>query len=389
MGEKLAVFVPTLEVGGAERVTVNLARGFADRGYDVDLVLARGGGPLAEEVPSDVTVVDLDIVSVPGAEILGSLPGLVRYLRVECPDAMISSMIHANVAAVLAWRLAGVPTHLTVVHHNTPTSVLEESFNPRTNRAAHFAAERLYPMADAIVAVSHGVKDDLVETLDLRPDDVTVVYNPIATPEVLAESFDPPDHPWFGPDEPPVVIGAGRMVPQKDFQTLIEAFATVRERRNARLLIFGEGDQWEQLERRIAHLGLEDDAVLHEPVDNPTLHQFMQHAGAFALSSRFEGLPTVLIEALICGCPIVSTDCPSGPAEILADGEYGTLVPVGDPDRLAEGIASTLDDPTPAEDLRERARLFSLDTAIDRYERVLGWADGTPGDRRVSPGVKQ
>ncbi len=359
----LSIFVPSLEGGGAERNMLNLARGFDDRGLSVDLVLAKAEGPYLDQVPTGMRVVDLGDV-----RLLPSLPNFVRYLRQERPVVLISAMDHANVAALWARRIARVPTLVLVGVRNTLSQETQHATQTK-QRLIPFLVRAFYPWADAIVAVSRGVANDLARIKGLSRKGIHIIYNPVVTSELLAAARAPSDHPWFSPGEPPVVLGTGRLTPQKDFPTLIRAFAFMRARRPGRLVILGEGEERPRLEALVSQLGIEDDVVLPGFVENP--YAYMTRAAAFVLSSTWEGLPTVIIEALACGTPVVSTDCPSGPAEILEGGRYGRLVPVGDVEGLARAIMHTLDTYFDAEMLRRRAGEFTVDRIVDQYLEVL------------------
>jgi glycosyltransferase involved in cell wall biosynthesis len=230
-------------------------------------------------------------------------------------------------------------------------------------------ARRFYPAADVIVAVSSGVADDLARVTALPRNQIRPIYNPVVTHELITQSQETVDHPWFSANAPPVVLGVGRLAAQKDFSTLIRAFARVRATREVRLLILGEGRKRPTLEALAASLGVAKDVSLPGFCDNP--FSAMAYAAVFVLSSAYEGLPGVLIQALACGCPVVSTDCPSGPAEILEAGTHGLLVPVGDDAALATAICSTLNAPPQADWLRARAAEFSVEKATDRYLEIL------------------
>jgi glycosyltransferase involved in cell wall biosynthesis len=237
-------------------------------------------------------------------------------------------------------------------------------------------ARYLYPKADAIVAVSEGVAEDVTRVTGISRDRITTIYNPVVTPELENLRHAPLDHPWFAPSSPPLILGVGKFKIQKDFPTLLRAFARVRAVRPARLLILGEGRKRAELENLARELGVANDVALPGFVPNP--FPYMTRASLFVLSSAWEGLPGALVEALACGCPVVSTDCPSGPAEILAGGLYGPLVPVGNDTALAEAILSALDVPPDRDRLRARAALFSVDRATDRYLEVLLGGGITP-----------
>ncbi len=219
------------------------------------------------------------------------------------------------------------------------------------------------------MAVSEGVAEDLALTASLPRERITTIYNPVVTPALAGQAQAPLTHPWFAPGSPPVLLAVGRLHYQKDFPTLLRAFARVRAVRAVRLLILGEGDQGVALQASAQELGITTDVELPGFVLNP--FAYMARAAVFVLSSAYEGLPGVLIQALACGCPVVSTDCPSGPAEILEGGVYGPLVPVGDDAALAKAILSTLNARPNPDWLRTRAAEFSVDRAVDRYLEVL------------------
>lgn len=359
--EHIALFLPSLNGGGAEQVMVNLARGFADRGLQVDLVLAKAEGCHMDEVPKDVQVVDL------GAKrVLCSLPGLVRYLRRERPNVMLSAMDHANLVALCAKKLAGVSTRVVVSVHCTPSLEIANMQGFRARLMPHL--EKLfYPWANTVVAVSEGVADDLVQLTGLLRNKLRVIYNPTITPELLSRAEEPLVHPWFQPGEPPVILGAGRLTASKDFLMMIQAFALVRRERPARLIILGEGEERPRLEALVQELRLGQDVALPGFVNNP--YKYMKHAGIFVLSSKYEGFGLVLVEAMTCGTPVVATNCPSGPAEILKGGKWGRLVPVGNADALAQAILRTLEAPISVG--IDNNETYTLDYAVARYAEVM------------------
>jgi glycosyltransferase involved in cell wall biosynthesis len=360
--KRLAIFVPSMVGGGAERAMLNLAQGIAERGYAVDLVLARAEGPYLVQVPGSVRVVDLK-----ASRVLASLPALVRYLRREQPEAMLSAMCHANIIALWARRMAGVPKQVVVSERNTLSRSARHASN-RRGRLMPQLSRRFYPWADGIVAVSKGVADDLAQVAGLPRERIQVIYNPVVTPELRQKAQAPLEHSWFEPGQPPVLLAVGRLTVQKDFPTLIRAFAQVRQARPARLLILGEGQDRRGLETLVRQLGLERDVSLPGFIENP--YPYMARASLFVLSSRWEGLPAVLIEALYCGAPLIATDCPSGPREILRAGQYGQLVPVGDATALAKAIETSLEGETPRPPW-ESWRPFKLEAVVNQYINVL------------------
>jgi glycosyltransferase involved in cell wall biosynthesis len=361
-GGRIAFFLPSVRGGGAQRVIVNLLQGLSERRVPADLVLTAAEGVFLDQLPPAVRVIDLR-----ARRLIRSLGPLASYLRRERPRYLVSSMSHANLIALWAARLARRRTPVMVTVHNT----MSQSTPAAGGVAGRLSSRMLrtfYPWARTVVAVSRGAADDLVRTTGLPPEKVEVIYNPVITPELLALAREAPDHPWFGPGEPPVVLGVGRLTRQKDFPTLIRAFAVVRRRRPARLIILGQGEDRSALEGLLEELGVTADVAL--PGFRENAMAYMSRSALFVLSSAWEGLPTVLIEALAAGTRVVSTDCPSGPREILGDGVLGQLVPVGDVPAMADAIGDALDQP--ARPVPEGAlRRFTRDAAVDHYLQLM------------------
>jgi glycosyltransferase involved in cell wall biosynthesis len=355
----VALFVPSLCGGGAERVAINLAKGFIGRGVATDLVAVSSRGELSGQIPPGVRLVDLAASRV----ILG-LPALVAYLRRERPAAVITFMDHANIVALWARRLSGVSTRVICTVHNTLTKATRNSSTIRS-RVLPVFLRAFYPSADEVVAVSHGVARDLSETTGFPLSRIRVIYNPVITADLTRAAAHAPRHPWFADGGPPVVLGVGRLTRQKDFESLVRAFAQVRQHRPARLLILGEGEERSALEALVRELGLESDVAL--PGFQAGAQACMTRAAVFVLSSAWEGLPTVLIEALAAGTTVVATDCPSGPREILRGGELGRLVPPGDVEALARGILAALGGTArrvPLTELREFTQEFAAEAYL-------------------------
>jgi glycosyltransferase involved in cell wall biosynthesis len=358
----IALFLPTLRGGGAERVIVNLAQGMTDRGRPVDLVAAAAEGALLDQLPPAVRLVDLR-----APRVLRSLGPLTGYLRRERPRVLVSSMSHANLVALWAARLARQATPVVVTVHNTMSHSTTEQGRLAGLLWPHLL-RTFYPWASCVVAVSRGAADDLATSSGLSRDRVEVVYNPVITPAMMALTRQSPDHPWFAPGQPPVILGVGRLTRQKDFPTLLRAFGQMRQQRAARLIILGEGEDRPRLQALAAELSVTDDVSL--PGFKKNAMAYMAGSALFVLSSAWEGLPTVLIEALAAGSRVVSTDCPSGPREILQEGRLGALVPVGDAGALAGAMATALDRPAGRVPL-ESLRPFTLDAAVDHYLRLI------------------
>jgi glycosyltransferase involved in cell wall biosynthesis len=404
----VALLFGSFKAGGVARVMIRAASGLMERGHRVDLVVGRRAGDLLAEAPRGAGLTELRQSSLLRARTdalwadpallpaflrlavgraqpsgkLRSLPSLVRYLRASRPDAIIAATAPYNMIAVWANRLAGGSARIVATEHNQLSA---ETIGDRSWRydLPPGLMRRVYLQAEAIVSVSDGVKEELVRHVELPPERITTVYNPIVDDSLLSRAAEPLDHPWLAPGQPPVIIGVGGLKPQKGFPVLIDAFARLRAARPARLMILGDAGPSEsdrayraELHALPRSLGIADDVAFPGFVGNP--FPYMRRAALFVLSSAWEGLPTVLVEALACGTPAVSTDCPSGPAEILAGGRYGRLVPVGDAAALAGAIAATLDAPLPRDTLQARGAEYSVARSIDGYLALIG----ATGDRR-------
>ncbi len=357
----IALFLPSLAGGGAQKVFLHLGQGFAQRGVDVHLVLARAEGPYLPIVPNTLQRIDLG-----APRVVRSLPALVRYLRKVQPLALLSALDHANVVALWAQKLARVPTRVVVTVHSTPSESSARAKTLRARLMRHWV-KPFYPWAHAVVAVSKGVAQDLVHWVGIPADKVRVIYNPIVTPDMLRKAEEPLDHPWFQPGQPPVILGAGRLTIAKDFPTLLRAFALVRAQQSARLMILGEGELRSELEHLAARLGIVEDFALPGFVQNP--YPYLKRAAVFVLSSRWEGFSVVLGEALACGTPVVSTDCRNGPREILEDGKWGALVQVGDYESMAAAICDTLSSQRVTDFPKEK---FHIDNIVTQYLETIG-----------------
>ena len=358
----IALFAPSLVGGGAERVLINLAEGLVERGLPVDIVLSAAHGAYLENVPDAARLIDLG-----SGRIRRSVKPLMNYLRRERPRAIVSLMDHTNLAALWARGFSRSPARVVVTVHNT-FSEMFRGVSPLRREMWALLLRRCYPWADAVVSVSSGVADDLARSTGLERDNIEVVYNPVITPTLLSAIRLNPDHPWFAPGQPPVVLGVGRLTRQKNFRDLIQAFAILRRDREVRLMILGEGEDRAVLTALIQELGVERDVAL--PGFLPNAHAFMARSAAFVLSSAWEGLPTVLIEAMAAGTRVVSTDCESGPREILENGKLGHLVPLGDVQALARAIGATLDAPAvpvPAQSLHR----YTREAAVDHYLQLI------------------
>jgi glycosyltransferase involved in cell wall biosynthesis len=360
----LSFFIQDMRAGGAERSVVRLVNGIAERGFKVDLVLVNRTGPFLNELSPKVSIIEL-----PQQRTMTAALGLRRYFSASRPAAIISSMTHTNVAAILARLGMRDRPRLVVVEHNNFQR--NRAIRKGLARISYEAVPLLYRFADTVAVVANDMRMGLAQAARIPSDAIETLYNPVVTPQLSVAAAAKPSHPWMQePLDRPVFVGIGRFERQKNFPLLIEAFSIVRSQRPCRLIILGEGELRPEIERLVQAAGLEADVDL--PGFDPNPFSILSRASAFVLSSDWEGLPTVVIEALACGCPVVSTDCPTGPREILQDGEFGTLVAPGDAAALADAMIKTIDNPVDPERLRKRAADFNLDRAIDRYLEVAG-----------------
>lgn len=408
----VALFLPTLKGGGAERMMIQLGAALVRRGHRVDLVIGRAKGPYLQQIPSSLRLVLLQspkqsirkqipqdvprleitqqmmsgiistllrlnsqwqhllplLLSRYGRRILKMIPLLAEYIHTQRPTVLLSALLRANVVAVAANQLSSSPTKIFVSERNHLSSVVARSDNffvKRGEMARHF-----YSMADGVIAVSQGVADDLAELTGLPVEKIVAIKNPVVTEELLEKAKHPIEHPWFKDENIPVVLAAGRLTDAKDYPTLLKAIDIIRRERPVRLLILGDGRLQSSLLSLVADLGLNENIEFHGFADNP--YAYMSRASVFALSSAWEGSPNVLVEAMACGCPVVSTSCPSGPDEILDNRVYGELVEVGNSEALAYAIIKQLDTPTHRAVLHERASHYSSDSSAEHYERAIG-----------------
>lgn len=402
----ITLLIPSLVGAGAERTALKTAGGLAGRGHRVDIVLFAPTVAYPKEIPEAAQFIVLcsrarwerriEADMPPGAVwrperappvqlprlaaglirdfpagALGLLrrtaPGrvlrLARYMERERPDIVFANLQPAELAAFFARRLAQHPCGPRAFPPIVP--IMRNVAKPGTRMTKR--RRLLFPEFAHVVAVSRGVAESLSTSVGVPAGKITSIYNPVFTPDIARRAEAMPAHPWFGDNGPPVILGAGRLAPQKDFPTLIEAFRRVSAARACRLIVLGEGRLRPQLEGQVRALGLEDRVSLPGWAENP--YAFMSRAALFVLASRHEGFPGVLIEALACGCPAASTDCPAGPSEILED--PGLLAPVGDPEALSRVMLRALDRPVDKAALRARAARFSVERAVNEYDKLI------------------
>lgn len=362
---RLAVMLSFSGAGGVERMVMNLVREFAKRpDIEIDLLTIRAKGPHLRDIPENVRHVALN-----ASHTLPAVPEIKRYLKTYQPAAMLVAKDRAGRAALIARKLAGTDTRIVIrLGTNLSTALQHKSAIARWWRTAPMRV--IYPWVDNVVAVSEGVRQDTLDITGIEPGKVVVVRNPVITEFMLAQQAEViSTHEWLENKTLPVVMGAGRLSHQKDFATLLTAFSQVVKQTPCRLMILGDGGLRESLESQARSLKITDSVEF--PGFQSSIYGWLKQADLFVLSSRWEGSPNVLTEALALGVPSVSTRCPSGPNEVLAEGKYGELVPVGDADQLATAMLKTLKAPHSPEVLKEAVAEYRADISAKRYLEIL------------------
>jgi glycosyltransferase involved in cell wall biosynthesis len=356
----IALVAASMRLGGAERMTLHLASELASRGIRTDLVLIDGTGSLLDKVPGNVRVVDLG--GKRARQVIGQLRA---YIRNERPDALLSIAFQTNILTMLATLGLRRKPRIVLSARNTFSSSITAAPLP-TRFLFRLATRLLYPRADRVSAISQGCADDLQRNAGLKPGQVVVIYNPVLRKDFDRNAQKPIEHPWLH-GEIPLILAVGRLTASKNYPLLLAAFQRVLQKVDARLMIIGEGELRPHTEKHIAEMGLSRQVVLAGAIENP--YPYMRDADLFVMSSAWEGFGNVLVEAMATGTPVISTDCPHGPREILEDGKWGALVPPGDPDALADAILASLR--TGGIDARERALHFTVERAADQYLSLL------------------
>jgi glycosyltransferase involved in cell wall biosynthesis len=373
---RILIITQRMGVGGLERKLTDYMRGFLRRGYSVGLALDHDDGGMMGLVPDEVQVCTLIDKSRVPRSCIHRLGQLKRCMTRFHPDVVISASDGAhNLGLMILKRLffSRIPVLIgidsTVSERWKPTA--SDSFRRRIRRSVgrHFVIPCIYPLSDRIIAVSEGVKQDLVTEVGINETGIVVIRNPVDTEAICRKSTESVVGLWVEGGNVPVVLSIGRLVVEKGFDVLIRAVHSVLQEREVRLVIVGEGEQRSKLQDLIHQLRMENSAILIGQRNNP--FPYYRMADVFVLSSRFEGFGLVVAEALACNCQVVSTDCPSGPAEILEGGRWGRLVPVDDVQAMAKAITEALDHPIMKGRLSERASDFSLDRAVNSYIQIF------------------
>lgn len=360
--KKVSFLIPTLKGGGAERVIVNLANEFAQKGNIVELVTLNPNGEYRSQVSEKVKIIDIG-----RSRALFSIFPIIQYVKKHNPDAMVSALDYFNIISLIAKIFARTKTKFIVTEHSTLSLSIKNN-KSISGIVLPKLMKLFYPFADNIIAVSDGVAEDLVQLIKIDKRKIKVIYNPVLHNKLEELATEQISCDWLTKKGNPVILSVGRLTEAKDFPTLLYALKKVNERTTVKLIILGEGELRNSLEVLVKDLNLEKHVQLIGFVNNP--YSYMKRADLFILSSKWEGLPTVLIEALSLGKKIISTDCKSGPREILGNGKYGTLVPVGDIDRLAGEIINNIHTPLPFEpkgDIKHFLQKFKVDQVAKEY----------------------
>ena len=385
---KIAIYVSSLKGGGAERVMLYLAKGLLDNNHSVDLLLARYEGDYIKQVPKSINIIPLKkstrlrgflmtlrhsrfrvkfLSPLRLHRFFTLLPAVTHYINQHNPDVIISALHNCNLSAALAKSCTKTNVRLIVTEHIALSSFIKSVPERQTKLLPYI--QLLYPYANSIVAVSDGVKNDLSDITGIPVEKITTIYNPVITPNMLEKMSENVEHPWLHSDEFYKLLAVGRLTKQKDYITLVNAVEILKNQIPLKLIILGEGKERESLTNLISEKGLSDTIDLHGFVDNP--FAFMVHSDLFVLSSALEGLSMVLLEALAAGCEVVSTDCPYGPSEVLQNGKYGTLVPIKDPDKLANAIKESYEKKALNKSGVQYAKQFTVEKATSEYMMLI------------------
>jgi len=361
---RISFLLPDLRGGGAQHMVINMANEFSTRGHEITLLIIEDAGPYKHKIKDGVAIEYFNCKRA-----ISAVVPLSNWLRGKKPDVLYSAMSYVNVVAVAAKLLSGSKNTAVVVSERNFFSLNARQDGSPPSLLQRLSVGLLYPRADAIVGISKGVAEDIKKYLFGGHEKVSCIYNPVVTDITLKQLEQNSSDAWFDSCARPVIVTSGRLVAQKDQKTLLKAFARLLKSRAASLLILGEGPLQDELIGSARVLGIREHVYFKGFVADPL--SYMKKADVFALSSAWEGFGNVVVEALLCGLPVVSTDCPAGPAEILDNGRYGFLVPVGDDDKLAKALESALAGKPDPENQKKRAMDFSVQKICDQYEALF------------------
>lgn len=353
---KFAFFISSLTGGGTVRVFTNLANNLIKKGAEIDMVVGKKEGPFLKKLDKRVNIINHNSSHKYKRLFIINLLLLIKYLKKERPNILISTGTHANIVASLAKLILGSSANVVVCRE--VSSLNNKIF-------INFLIKILFIKNNKIIAVSNGVKQDLLKNSFINSKKIKVIYNPIFKKSITIRANDKITHSFFNKNNK-IIIAIGRLSKIKDFPTLIKAFKILsKSNENLRLIILGEGKERDNLEKLIKNYNIENKVDLPGFKDNP--YAYLSKSDVFVLSSLSEGFGNVLVEAMACGTPVISTNCPGGPPEILDNGKYGKLVPVSDFKLLAKAIEESLKNPTNPEILIKRAKDFDVEKITNKY----------------------
>jgi glycosyltransferase involved in cell wall biosynthesis len=363
----LVLVISDLEAGGAQRVFVDLANNRVRAGRKTDLICIAGHGLLRNALDPRVNLIDLKCSSM-----INAVPLLLRYLSQNAECAVVSAMPEINVAVLLASRILRFHRGPVVIQEVSRFGYDREEIAPWRTFALRHAARVLYPRADRIIAVAEDVADDISEKFKVDRSAISIIPNPIAFDQIVRKAGETCPHPWLEPKQLPVILAVGRLAPVKNYETLLRAFAQVRQSRPVRLIILGSGVCEPVLRQLAEQLGIVDDLDLAGFQSNPWT--YMARANLLVVSSLSESFSMVLVEALSCGTNVVCVDCGAGPRSILSDARFGIMPCPQDAEGLAKAICYRLDNPLPREFLAGQARRYDIAHVAAQYERLVAAA---------------
>lgn len=332
---KIAFFLPDLGGGGAERVMVNLANGLSKRGFDIDFIVSKAIGPYFKEISNEI-----NIISFNNTRIIFSIKNLWLYIIKKKPKCIISALSAANIIAIIASILCFKRVKVVIREAN---NIEEEICNEKKikNKIIYKLKLIFYHFANIIIVNSKGSANAIEKNIKyISKNKIKILNNPVIDEKLINKSNFLVNHKWLCPKKHPVILGVGRLTIQKDFETLIKAYKIVRDKIQCKLIILGEGELRKKLYLLVEELGIKEDVDMPGFIDNP--FNYMKNCDVFVLSSKYEGSPNVLIQAMAVGNRIVSTNCNSGPAELITSDEYGYLVPVGNVEEMANAIFNSI-----------------------------------------------
>ncbi|GAP39839.1 glycosyltransferase [Flexilinea flocculi] len=362
---KIAFFSYDMRVGGAEKMILTLLPWFINAGYSIDLVLVKKTGAFLTDIDPRV-----NLISLKKEHVSQSLFPLIRYFKKSKPDVFISNLTHLNIVTIIAKIFSGTCSKIIITEHNTITANNLE--NGGKESILVFLSKFLYPLADKTVVVSEGAAQNLIDAIRINPNKVQNIYNPIDIDHIHLLAKEQINESWLTEKSIPVLIAVGRLEQQKNFSFLMDVFQTLIKKRKARLLILGEGSERQMLEQQMIAYGIENEVKLPGIKTNP--YPYISNADILVCTSKYEGFNITLAESLACGTPVISMNCPYGPAEILDNGTYGQLIPPGDRDGMVDAIIAAIDHPESLpskEKLMERAKRFSAEKIFSEYQELF------------------